>query len=111
MAAAEQPGHHRLRDAGGEAGGDCRVGGGAAFGEDLGAGLGGRGMPRGDHETRSASRPPKRARPGPREVAALADELADRDLEGALVDREHDQLLAVALDDAGRRFPRGSVTT
>ncbi len=45
---AEQPRHHRLGHAGGEAGGDRGVGGGAAVREDLEAGVGRRGMPRGD---------------------------------------------------------------
>ena len=44
MRTAEEAGHDGLGDAGGEAGGDCGVGGATAVGQDLGAGLRGRRM-------------------------------------------------------------------
>ncbi len=66
MAAAEQSGHHRLRDAGREARRDGRVGRGATFLQDLGARLGRGHVARRDgwlHDTRSASRLPNRPNP------------------------------------------------
>ena len=66
VAAAEQARHHGLRDTRRERRRDGGVGGIAAGGEDLDAGLGGGRVPGGDrrdHGTRRASRLPKRAKP------------------------------------------------
>ena len=57
MPAAEEARHHGLGDAGGEAGGDGRVGRGAALLEDLGAGLGGRRMAGRDRRALTGGKP------------------------------------------------------
>ena len=96
VAAAEQPGHHRLGDARREARRDGGVGGRAAVGEDLGAGRRRRRMPGRDagahaHADRGSATQPMRADAGAREVEPVAHQPAAREAVDAAADRPRRQ--------------------